>query len=387
MNYWIRRIPNLILQVVTLRRYFYRYSIYYCRECTKLVSSTHTHRKKFINHKTFTFGLKLTKPRPEQFIYHPKLATLKKKLPTKVDYRPVLVKGGFKTRCQTVGSCTGETGATDKDYQEIKQGDWPGQFSASYLYYEERKLHGWENEDSGANMKDIGVVLIKGCATRKTMPETSNYRKAPTREAYNEASNWPADETQSRLHYDDLKVALVEKGPVRFGVPIPKSFFDSAYGGWVPCEYDSIQGYHAMLCVGFDDNMKSPAGEVGHFIVLQSWGLYGDVTSGVSTVYIPYRWMQHYEGMNDNWVQLDYPEPLPECNEGAVEILEYCPDGVTWKKRKICVNGKWQEQTQTCPSIPIIDEITFEVRVTFDKGKTWITLYSQTIKAKLFKDK
>jgi len=44
------------------------------------------------------------------------------------------------------------------------------------------------------------------------------------------------------------------------------------------------------------------------------------------------------------------PPPTPECTEGAVEILEYCPDKTTWKKRRVCKGGVWVYEEQACPS-------------------------------------
>jgi len=46
------------------------------------------------------------------------------------------------------------------------------------------------------------------------------------------------------------------------------------------------------------------------------------------------------------------PPPPPPCKEGQVEVLEYCPDGVTWKRRRVCRNGVWVEETQECPGKP-----------------------------------
>jgi len=50
-------------------------------------------------------------------------------------------------------------------------------------------------------------------------------------------------------------------------------------------------------------------------------------------------------------VELDITEAPPsECEEGSIEILEMCPDAQTWKRRRVCKNGKWMEETQQCPT-------------------------------------
>jgi hypothetical protein len=41
---------------------------------------------------------------------------------------------------------------------------------------------------------------------------------------------------------------------------------------------------------------------------------------------------------------------IVECSpEGAHKVLEYCPDGVTEKRWKDCVSGKWIEKSKSCP--------------------------------------
>jgi hypothetical protein len=37
------------------------------------------------------------------------------------------------------------------------------------------------------------------------------------------------------------------------------------------------------------------------------------------------------------------------CTEGAVQNIQYCPDGVTWKYWEVCQNNMWVPQTATCP--------------------------------------
>ena len=43
--------------------------------------------------------------------------------------------------------------------------------------------------------------------------------------------------------------------------------------------------------------------------------------------------------------------PPPECQEGQVQVLEWCPDGLTWKSRRVCIGGRWNYQSQVCPGV------------------------------------
>ena len=41
-----------------------------------------------------------------------------------------------------------------------------------------------------------------------------------------------------------------------------------------------------------------------------------------------------------------------ECEEGAHEVLEYCPDAITEKRWRDCISGAWVEDLQVCPGCP-----------------------------------
>ena len=257
----------------------------------------------------YSFGAILRKPEPFKYVFRRYFSL--RYLPPKIDLRPVLEAGGFKVFDQgNQGSCTANAGCADKAYQEIVNQTYETPLSRAFLYYEERALHGWEGQDTGAYMEDIGKVLgTKGVCLDKTMPyHDYNYTTKPSDIAYNEALEWVDDPTQTALAHGEIKNALNESKPVRIGVPVPNAFFEAKANGWVPLKYDNILGGHALLVVGYDDNLTSPAGVTGHLIVLNSWGEgFGDQ----GYVYIPYEWMAHYNN-NDNWTQLDVnPNPIP----------------------------------------------------------------------------
>jgi len=89
-------------------------------------------------------------------------------------------------------------------------------------------------------------------------------------------------------------------------------------------------------------------------------------SSGANGVGVAHHWsdLEQY-----GEIELDAEEaPPPECKEGSIEILEMCPDGQTWKRRRVCKNGKWMEETQQCPTPPPPDEsiVTATIRVFVD---------------------
>ena len=78
-------------------------------------------------------------------------------------------------------------------------------------------------------------------------------------------------------------------------------------------------------------------------------------------------------GRIDAWAAYNYTGITPpECEEGSVEVIEYCPDGVTWRRRKVCVSGKWKEESQTCPEVPPeCEEGSVEIIEYCPDGQTW----------------
>jgi C1A family cysteine protease len=328
--------------------------------------------------KKYKFGYKTVRAQPkENFRYYLWRDYWREQtfvLPTKFDLRPILTAAKYKVRDQgNQGSCTGQTAAEDQDLKEIQANVWKSQTSAAMAYYEIRKLHGWQNEDSGGNMADEGTVLGNtGICLNTTMPyKDTDYTTKPSTAAYAEAKNHMHEKSQTALHVGEIKAAMVQNNcAVSIGGQIPISLFASQFGGWVPTTYDTIVGYHSMLLVGFDDDMKNPVtGLKGHFIVLNSWGSgYGDK----GYVYIPYAWMAYYEakGELDNWIQPKLKIAY-ECVEGTVEVLEKCPDG-TWKTRRVCKSGKWVQESQPCGSV--VTKVFIRVQSSADEV-SWKTLW------------
>jgi len=79
--------------------------------------------------------------------------------------------------------------------------------------------------------------------------------------------------------------------------------------------------------------------------------------------------------VNGKWVEGSQtcPGVPPECEEGVHETLEFCPDGVTEKRWRDCVNGKWVEGSQTCPGVtpePIgdITKVTLDDKLLPESG-------------------
>jgi hypothetical protein len=225
------------------------------------------------------------------------------------------------------GSCTANCAALDRILVALKLGlsFLP---SRAYIYIRERILHGWENEDSGAYMEDIGTVFGKyGVCSEKTMPYDENdYTTLPTPEADKEAADWKFDEKQEALHVDQIPDALLEcqqnphAGSVRFGIPVYESYMNANYnGGFVPVanpDKEELLGGHAQECLGKLDTMNP-----GYFIHAQSWGKVGDLKNPpyFGIFYYPYALAKQNEDRGEfeaRTQQDNQPHPAPGPGPG-----------------------------------------------------------------------
>jgi C1A family cysteine protease len=148
--------------------------------------------------------------------------------------------------------------------------------SRLFMYWNVRVMEGTTASDAGGEIKDcIQSVNKQGICPESEWPyEDTRLTFPPTPACYMDASK------ELLLQYlsidntviDDIKAALVQ-GPVVFGFTVYDSFESDAVAatGIVPMPNlatESVQGGHAVLAVGYDDDTQL-------FIVRNSWGTWG----------------------------------------------------------------------------------------------------------------
>lgn len=216
-------------------------------------------------------------------------------LPLFVDLRagcpPVYDQGGL-------GSCTANMAAGAYEYDLKAQGLHDFMPSRNFIYYNERALHGWEAQDSGAYIRDACKVLSRqGACTEKAWPYVeSRFARKPTAAAYKAALNHRALEyarvTQS---HDQIRRTLASGRPVMFGFSVFESFESEqvAQDGMVPMPdpSESMLGGHAVLCVGYSDRMRG-------YIVRNSWGTRWGAEGHC---YMPYDYVESPALADDFW--------------------------------------------------------------------------------------
>jgi len=213
------------------------------------------------------------------FIYTSKLSV--SQLPQLVDLRkscsPIVDQGAL-------GSCTANAIVSGlREYMMVYLKQPLVRLSRLFLYYQERKIEGTIDQDSGAQIRDGMKVLnqMGSCPESEDPYNIANFKKAPTKKAIKDAYQYRVKDYYRVNTLNDLKIALSENRPVVCGIKVFSSFESGkvASSGIVPMPgpEETLLGGHAVLCVGYDEKKQL-------FIFRNSWGNWGDK----GYFYIPY---------------------------------------------------------------------------------------------------
>jgi C1A family cysteine protease len=198
-----------------------------------------------------------------------------------------------------LGSCTANAIAAAYEYDEIKQNEKDVFIpSRLFIYYNERKIEGSVDTDSGAEIRDgIKSISIDGvCSEDMWKYDITKYTECPTQECYDEAKNHKSIEYKRVVQsLEQLKQCLIEGFPFVFGFNVYSSFEtqEVAESGVMPMpkEGEELLGGHAVCAVGFDDNKRV-------FIVRNSWG---DSWGDKGYFYMPYAFITNTSQCSDFW--------------------------------------------------------------------------------------
>lgn len=234
---------------------------------------------------------------PKMLFSAPRNVTLPSKADLRADMPPVYDQG-------TLGSCTANAIGAALQHSMIKTKKSSFVPSRLYIYYNERKKEGTIPIDCGATISS-GIEVIKKLGlcpetNKDTKITTSScwpydikkFRNQPSAACYNFGkSNKALVTNRIAQEINQLKQALLAGFSVTVGICVYESFESSAVAatGLVPMpnKTESFLGGHAVLIVGYDDNIVA-GGNTGHFIVRNSWGTsWGDK----GYCYIPYQYI------------------------------------------------------------------------------------------------
>lgn len=198
-----------------------------------------------------------------------------------------------------LGSCTANAICAAYQFDEIKDYNSSILPSRLFLYYNERKMEGTVNYDSGASLRDgMKSVASDGICNEKYWPyDINKYKISPTEICYENATkNKTIQYTRLYQNLSQLQNCLSNGYPFVFGIKVYESFESDvvASTGYVPLpnvSKEKLLGGHALLAVGYDNTSK-------HFIVRNSWSSdWGDE----GYCYIPYEYMLNRKLAHDFW--------------------------------------------------------------------------------------
>jgi len=229
------------------------------------------------------------------------------KLPRAVDFRdecsPVEDQG-------RLGSCTAQSVVGMMEYMMRRGNQRHMEGSRLFLYKVTRKLLGWTG-DTGAYLRTImQAVASFGIPPEKYHPyDIARYEEEPVPFLYSFAANFKAvryarmdpKHINADKVLDNVKHALEARYPVVFGFTVYSSLSSDADIPF-PTANDSVNGGHAVMAVGYDDDHTVGGRKVPSLIIRNSWGTgWGEDGYG----YLPYAYVE--QGLaRDFWAAFEW---------------------------------------------------------------------------------
>ena len=240
--------------------------------------------------------------------------TTKKAIPTNVSlvqwFSPIEDQG-------QLGSCTANAGAGMVEYFERRAFGNHVDASRLFLYKTTRNLMK-EKGDTGAFLRSaMGALVLFGVPPEEYWPYIiANFDKEPTAFCYAFAQNYqaisyyrldPPGTTPAQLLLR-IKTNLAAGLPSMFGFTVYSSISQAGNNDGkipYPTKGEKIEGGHAIVVVGYDDNMKiknniiGGSESTGAFQIRNSWGAdWGQNGYG----WLPYEYV--LQGLADDWWSL-----------------------------------------------------------------------------------
>lgn len=230
-----------------------------------------------------------------------------KTLPASVDLRkycsPIEDQG-------SIGSCTAHAGVGMVEYFERRAFGKHIDASRLFLYKVTRQLIGFTGDD-GAYLRDtMKALVLFGVPPEKYWPyDVKRFNDDPSSFCFSYAQSYQAIDyyrldppgTSTSALLANVKKSLAANLPSMFGFSVYSSIPGAGDGkGEIPYpgKGDTLEGGHAVLAVGYDDQKKIGATK-GALLIRNSWGKdWGDHGYG----WLPYAYIEN--GLADDFWSL-----------------------------------------------------------------------------------
>jgi C1A family cysteine protease len=215
-----------------------------------------------------------------------------------------------------LGSCTAQAAVGLLEYYERKASGTHVDASRLFVYKTTRNLLGWVG-DTGAYIRTtMGALVLLGAPPEGYWPYViADFDEEPTAFVYSLADNYEAVSyyrldpvgTSPETLLSRIKAYIAAKLPSMFGFRVYSSCAQASTTGKIPFPFvgDQTVGGHAVVAVGYDDNMKIKHTAVvaptykGAFLIRNSWGTnWGDSGYG----WLPYEYV--LRGLAVDWWSL-----------------------------------------------------------------------------------